>query len=174
MGEAKGEKRLAVVFDANVVIGSLIKDGGLNRYVVTLTPVFYPSYYPDVLQREVFEHLYDIARRAGKPENEISMALENVLASIYEVSSGELLPFVEEALSYVSDEKDVLYVAVALYLRRSFRQVAIVTWNKRDFHFWQLVKQWIRVLTPREFYNNYLRPVLSPRPAPPCLACAVD
>jgi len=35
LGEAKEGRKLAVVFDANVVIASLIKEGGLNRYIVT-------------------------------------------------------------------------------------------------------------------------------------------
>jgi len=36
------------------------------------------------------------------------------------------------------------------------------------------MRYWIRVLTPREFYVNYLRLVLRPQLTPPCLACAVD
>lgn len=174
MGEAEERGRLAVVFDANVVIASLIRDGGLNRYIVTLTPTLYPSYYPDILREEVFEHVQDIARRARRPENEISIALTNILEHIHEVKSQELLPFIEDSMRYVNDEKDSLYVATALYLRKNFKQVVIITWNKRDFRFWDLIKQWIRVLTPREFYNNYLRLVLSPQLAPLCLACAVD
>lgn len=172
MGEARGERGLAV--DSNVVIASLIRDAGLNRYIITLTPVFYPSYYPEVLLREVLEHLPDIAERAGKPENEVSMALERALEGLHLIPSSELLPLIERAMNHVSDVGDSLYVAAALYLRRTFKQVAIVMWNKRDFKFWHLMRQWIRVLTPREFYNNYLGYILSPRRAPPCFACAVD
>jgi len=173
LGEAEEKRKLAVVFDANVVIASLIRDGGLNRYIVTLAPIFYPSYYPDILREEVLEHIPDIARRARRPENEISIALINVLEHIREIKSRELLPFIEESLRYVNDEKDSLYVAAALYLKKSFKQVVIATWNKRDFRFWELMKRWIRVLTPREFYNNYLRPIRGPQPAP-CLTCAVN
>ena len=42
MGEAEEEGKLAVIFDANVVIASLIKENGLNRYIVMLTPIIYP------------------------------------------------------------------------------------------------------------------------------------
>ena len=65
MGEAEEGRKLAVVFDANVVIASLIKESGLNRYIVTLTPIIYPSYYPEILRREVLEHISVIAQ---KPE----------------------------------------------------------------------------------------------------------
>ena len=174
MGEAEEGRKLAVVFDANVVIASLIKEGGLNRYIVTLTPIIYPSYYPEILRREVLEHISVIAQKARRPENEISMALESILERLREVESKELFQFIEESIRYVKDEEDSLYVATALYLKRSFKQVAIITWNKRDFKFWQLMRHWIRVLTPREFYVNYLRLVPRPQLAPQCLACAVD
>jgi len=36
------------------------------------------------------------------------------------------------------------------------------------------MRHWIRVLTPRGFYINYLRLVPRPQLAPPCLACAAD
>ena len=174
MGEAEERRRLAVVFDANVIIASLVKESGLNRFIVTLTPIIYPSYYPEILRKEVLEHIQVIAQRAGRPENEVSIALESMLEYLREVKSGELSQFIEVSIRYVEDEVDSLYVATALYLKRSFKQVAIITWNKRDFKFWQLVRHWIRVLTPREFYVNYLRPVLKPQLAPPCLVCAVD
>ena len=175
MGEAEEEgRKLAVVFDANVVIASLIKESGLNRCIVTLTPIIYPTYYPEILRREVLEHISVIAQKAGKPENEVSMALESILECLREVESRELFQFIEESTRHVKDVEDSLYVATALYLKRSFKQVVIITWNKRDFEFWQLIRHWIRVLTPREFYVNYLKLVLRPRLAPPCLACAVD
>ena len=174
MGEAEERRRLAVVFDANVIIASLIKESDLNRFVATLTPIIYPSYYPEILRKEVLEHILVIAQKAGRSENEISIALESVLEHLREVESRELSQFIEVSIRYVEDEVDSLYVATALYLKRSFKQVVIITWNKRDFKFWQLVRHWIRVLTPHEFYVNYLRPVLRPQLAPSCLACAVD
>lgn len=170
MGEAEERRKLAVVFDANVIIASLIKKSGLNRFVATLTPIIYPSYYPEILRKEVLEHIQVIAQKARRPENEVSMALESVLEYFREVESRELSQFIEVSIRYVEDEVDSLYVATALYLKRSFKQVVIITWNKRDFKFWQLVRHWIKVLTPREFYVNYLRPQL----APPCLVCAID
>lgn len=173
MGKAK-EGKLAVVFDANVIIASLIKDHGLNRYVVTLTPIFYPSYYPEILQLEVYEHIVVIAQKTEKPKNEISIALKNILEQLRKIELKEISSFIRESIKYVRDEEDSLYVATALYLKKNFKEVIIVTWNKRDFKFWQLIKQWIRVLTPHEFYTNYLRPVFSSYLAPLCLACTVD
>jgi len=90
------------------------------------------------------------------------MALKSILERLREVESKELFQFIEESTRYVKDEEDPLYIATALYLKRNFKQVVIITWNKGDFKFWQLMRHWIRVLTPREFYVNYLR--LVPRP----------
>ena len=147
MGEAEERRRLAVVFDANVIIAFLIKESGLNRFIVTLTPIIYPSYYPEILRKEVLEHIQVVAQRAGRPENEVSMALESVLEHLREVESKELPQSIEVSIRCVEDEVDSLYVATALYLKRSFEQVVIITWNERDFKFWQLVRYWIRVLT---------------------------
>jgi len=122
----------------------------------------------------VLEHISVIAQKAKRPENEIFMVLESILERFHKVESRNLLRFIEESVKHVKDEEDSLYVATALHLKRSFKQIIIITWNKRDFKFWQLMRQWIRVLTPREFYVNYLRFVLRPQLAPPCLACVVD
>ena len=50
MGEAEEKRKLAVVFDANVVIASLIKESSLNRYIVALTPIIYSSKYLSIYQ----------------------------------------------------------------------------------------------------------------------------
>ncbi|MEB3780942.1 MAG: hypothetical protein GSR85_12065 [Desulfurococcales archaeon] len=53
----KDERRYAaVVLDANVVIAALIREQGFNRYIVSLTPSIYPSYYPEALRSEILEH----------------------------------------------------------------------------------------------------------------------
>jgi len=115
LGEAEERRRLAVVFDANVIIASLVKESGLNRFIVTLTPIIYPSYYPEILRKEVLEHIQVIAQKAGRPENEISVALESILESILEylreVGSRELSQIIEASIRYVEDEADSLYVA---------------------------------------------------------------
>jgi len=49
LGGAEERGKLAVVLDANAVIASLMRESGLNRFVVTLTPIIYPSYYPGIL-----------------------------------------------------------------------------------------------------------------------------
>ena len=84
----------------------------------------------------MLEHIQVIAQKARRPENEVSMALESVLEYFREVESRELSQFIEVSIRYVEDEVDSLYVATALYLKRSFKQVVIITWNKRDFKFW--------------------------------------
>ena len=35
MGEAEERRKLTLIFDANVIIASLTKESGLNRFIVT-------------------------------------------------------------------------------------------------------------------------------------------
>lgn len=52
----KDERRYAaVVLDANVVIAVLIREQGFNRYIVSLAPSIYPTYYSEALRSEILE-----------------------------------------------------------------------------------------------------------------------
>ncbi|MEM4971504.1 MAG: PIN domain-containing protein [Sulfolobales archaeon] len=171
----KAEKHYAaVVLDANVIIAALIREQGFNRYIVSLTPSLYPSYYPEALRNEIQDHVREIARRAGKSEHEIRLALQAVLERVEPLPDEEVARYLSEAQGFVRDQDDSVYVAIALHLRyeKGFKQVILVTWNKRDYDFWSLMRHWVRVLDPREFYTNYLRPLLSPIPGQ-CLLCNV-
>jgi len=79
---------------------------------------------------------------------------------VYPLPDEKVARYLSEAQGFVRDPDDAVYVATALYLRyeEGFKQAILITWNKRDFDFWQLVKRWVRVLNPREFYINYLLP----------------
>jgi len=161
----KAERRYAaVVLDANVVIAALIREQGFNRYIVSLAPIIYPSFYPIALRSEILEHTEEIARRAGKSEYEIRLALKAILKRVKSLPDEKVARCLSEAQGLVKDPGDAVYVATELYLRyeEGFKQAILVTWNKRDFDFWQLVERWVRVLDPREFYTNYLRPLFSP------------
>ncbi len=165
----KDERRYAaVVLDANVVIAALIREQGFNRYIVSLAPSIYPSYYPEALRSEILEHAREIARRAGRSEHEIRLALETLLERVEPLPDENVAKYLSEAQEIVKDPEDTVYVATALYLRNEerFKQAILVTWNKRDYDFRLLMKRWVRVLDPREFYINYLSP-----PPPVCLLC---
>ena len=171
----KAEKRYAgVIFDANVVIAALIREQGFNRYIVSLAPSLYPSYYPEALKSEILEHVGEIARRAGKSEHEIRLALQAVLEPVESLPDERVARYLSEAQRLVRDPEDSIYVATALYLRleKEYKQAILVTWNKGDYDFWPLMKRWVRVLDPREFYNNYLGLLLSPLQVE-CLFCSV-
>ena len=171
----KAEKRYAaVVFDANVIIAALIREQGFNRYIVSLAPSLYPSYYPEALKSEILEHVGEIAGRAGKSEHEIRLALQAVLKRVDSLPDERVARYLSEAQRFARDLEDSVYVATALYLRHEegFKQAILVTWNKRDYDFWPLMKRWVRVLDPREFYNNYLMLLLPPLQVE-CLFCSV-
>jgi len=171
----KAERRYAaVVLDANVVIAALIREQGFNRYIVSLAPILYPFFYPIALMSEILEHTEEIARRAGRSKYEIHLALQAILERVKPLPDEKVTRYLSEAQELVKDPDDAVYVATTLYLRyeEKFKQAILVTWNKRDFSFWQLVKRWVRVLDPREFYTNYLRPLFSPVQVQ-CLLCSV-
>ncbi|MCE4605170.1 MAG: PIN domain-containing protein [Desulfurococcales archaeon] len=171
----KDERRYAaVVLDANVVIAALIREQGFNRYIVSLTPSIYPSYHPKALRSEILEHAGEIARRAGRSEYEIRLGLQTVLERVKPLPDEKVAKYLSEAHKFVKDPEDTVYVATALYLRNEerFKQAILVTWNKRDYDFWPLMKRWVRVLDPKEFYTNYLRP-LPPPIQTQCLICKV-
>jgi len=148
----------AVVLDANVVIAALIREQGFNRYIVSLAPIIYPFFYPTALRSEILEHAGEIAQRAGRSEREIRLALQAMLERVKPLPDEKVARYLSGAQEFVKDPDDAVYVATALHLRseEGFKQAILVSWNKRDFDFWQLVERWVRVLDPREFYTNYL------------------
>jgi len=171
----KAEKRYAaVVLDANVVIAALIRKQGFNRYIISLAPILYSLFYPQALTNEILEHIKEIAWRAGRSEHEIRLALQTILERVKTLPDEVVARYLSDAQEFVKDPNDAVYVATALYLRyeEEFKQVILVTWNKRDYDFWRLVDRWVRVLNPREFYTNYLRPFFSPVQVQ-CLLCSV-
>ena len=149
-----------------MVIAALIREQGFNRFIVSLAPSLYPSYYAEALKSEILEHMGEIAQRAGKSEHEVRLALQAVLGPVESLPDERVARYLSEAQRFVRDPDDNIYVVTALYLRyeKEFKRAILVTWNKRGYDFWLLIKRWIRVLDPREFYNNYIG--ASP-PAPP-------
>ena len=157
-----------------MVIAALIREQGFNRYIVSLAPSIYPSYYSEALRSEILEHAGEIAQRAGRSEYEIRLALQAILERVEPLPDEKVARYLPESQVFVKDPEDTVYVATALYLRyeKKFKQAILVTWNKRDYDFWPLMKHWVRVLNPREFHTNYLRPLLSPIQTQ-CLQCSV-
>ena len=114
----KDEKRYAaVILDANVVIAALIREQGFNRYMVSLAPSIYSSYYPEALKNEILGHVGEIARRAGRSEYEIRLAPQTVLERVEPLPDEKVARYLPETQGLVRDLDDTVYVATALYLR---------------------------------------------------------
>ncbi|ASJ17263.1 hypothetical protein A3L04_09385 [Thermococcus chitonophagus] len=56
-------EEIAVVVDSNVVFATIIREGGLNRYVVTIIPAIIPFYYPKGLREEIIRHSGEISKK---------------------------------------------------------------------------------------------------------------
>ncbi len=70
---------VAVVVDTNVIFAALVRESGLNRYVVTVFPLFLPFYYPSVMREEIERHIGEIAKKCGCEEPSVRAAFEDVL-----------------------------------------------------------------------------------------------
>jgi len=114
----KAERRYAaVVLDANVVIAALIREQGLNRYIVSLAPIIYSFFYPAALRSEILKRTGEIARKAGRSEYEICLALKTILKRVKPLPNEKVARYLSEAQGFVKDPDDAVYIASALHLR---------------------------------------------------------
>ncbi|WP_297535368.1 PIN domain-containing protein [Thermococcus sp.] len=142
---------IAVVVDTNVVFASLIRSGGINRYVLTLYPELVPFFYPQVVVDEVFNHLGELARKAKLSPEEIKMAMGIIFEPMVLVSSLQLSDYKVSSEEYVHDIGDAPFVACALMLKERYENVIILTWNVSDYATGKLRDAGIHVMTPVEF-----------------------
>ena len=143
-------EKLAIVVYTNVVFAALVRAEGLNRYVLTIFPSLFPFFYPRKLKEEIFKHARTISIKSGLSENQVIAALRSILAGMRLVPTQSYARRKEEALRFARDPNDWAYVALALYLRRKYEHVLILTWNKDDFREEELEKLGIVVSTPEE------------------------
>ncbi|CAI1493409.1 protein of unknown function [Thermococcus nautili] len=105
---------LAVVVDTNVVFASLIRSGGVNRYVLTLFPEMFPFFYPEVVRKEIANHIGELAEKSKLTPGELSIAMEVIFEPMAPVSASKLSRYKEVAEEYVHDVADAPFVACAL------------------------------------------------------------
>jgi len=74
----------------------------------------------------VLEHILVITQKVGRPENEISMALESILERLHEVKSRELFQFIEESIRYVKDEEDSYTLQQLYILREALNKLSLL------------------------------------------------
>jgi len=70
---------LAIVVDSNVIFAAIVREMGLNRYVVTVIPAIVPFHYPKGLRAEIVKHLKEISQKSKKPAGEVLVALRETL-----------------------------------------------------------------------------------------------
>ncbi|NJE48193.1 PIN domain-containing protein [Thermococcus sp. 9N3] len=142
---------IAVVVDTNVVFASLIRSGGVNRYVLTLFPEMFPFFYPEVVRKEIANHIEELAEKSKLTPEELSIAMEVIFEPMVPVSASKLSQYKEVAEEYVHDVADAPFVACALMLSEEYDTVVILTWNVSDYISEKLAEREIWVMTPVEF-----------------------
>ena len=162
---------VAVVFDATVVIGSLVRGSGASGKTAVFAPFSYPVFYPVQLRQEIEGRLMEASEKSGLPLEELRHYLDMLLGVMNPVEEVDKR-IVEEARRYAVDPLDALYVATALHLRSraGFRIVYLVTWSKKDYRVYDLALRRVKVLNPYEFYMNYLRA----GPEHQCIECRAE
>jgi len=143
-------RKQAIVLDTNIIISSLIKPGGLTRRVILFLEDQADFYAPKVLLEELAEKTEYLARRKGISPTEQRRLLILLLSGVRTIESNVIKPFVRMALKYVRDPDDAAFVALALYLQRTYKDVVILTWNISDYIKDDLEGMKIKVLTPRD------------------------
>lgn len=152
--EGEGGPGPAVVLDTNTVISALIRGEGPTRRIILLTAKIYPSYTVPQLLEEIERHSIFLEERKGIPREKLVSLLDTLLMDVELVEPGE--EALEEAVGFTRDPGDKHFVALALELRSRYREVVILTYNKRDYLQEELSRKSIRVMAPPEFAAEYL------------------
>jgi len=76
-------------------------------YITSLTPILYPSFYPIALRSEILEHTEEIARRAGRSEYEIRLALKAILKRVKSLPDEKVARYLSEAQGFVKDPRQI-------------------------------------------------------------------
>ncbi|NPA86744.1 MAG: hypothetical protein GXO00_01935 [Candidatus Diapherotrites archaeon] len=133
-----------------MVISALLKDNSFSRFVIALIKRIFDVFYPTFLYEEIEKHVpYILAkRRNGVSRGKLRLMLRLLFNGIHKTS---IRPR-EEDFTFVKDPADVFYVATARHLRKYYKKVYLLTWNKKDFKEEKLEKENIFVLTPSELF----------------------
>ena len=152
--EGEGGPSPALVLDTNTVISALIRGEGPTRRIILLAARKYPAYTVPQLLEEIERHSGFLEEKKGIPRVKLMVLLDMLLADVETMEPGE--EALAEALYYTRDPGDKHFVALALELRRRYREVVILTYNKRDYLGEELSGKGIRVMAPPEFAVEYL------------------
>jgi predicted nucleic acid-binding protein len=152
----EGTSKKALIIDTNVIISSMIKTTGYTRTILLTLTATHPSYTPEHAIREIEKHSLFLAEKKNIPVTKQRALLKILTSNIKTISEDHYKEKTQEAKNYVKDPGDTDFVALALKLRENYREIAIITWNTKDYKKQKLRKAGIRVLTPSEALRELL------------------
>ena len=145
------EETRATVLDLNVLLASILKPEGYTAAtLLTLHLKGEKLYVPDYVKEEFNAVVDDLAERKGIDPWVLKTAFQTILKMTTEAKKKSYEKHLERAKDLVRDPKDAPYVALALHLREHYKQVIILTYNKKDYKYEELQRNGITVLTPME------------------------
>jgi predicted nucleic acid-binding protein len=147
MEESK-EKLKSVVINSNILFSSLIKEEGFTRAALLFLKENKNLRFmiPKTCLEEFKSYAGEIARKSKLTIGNVIMGFEKLTESVERMDESGLKDEIKEGLKYVKDEKDVLFVAVALKYRPSY----ILTYNKKDYRIKELKQLDVWVVNPKE------------------------
>ncbi len=120
----------------------------MTRKVLLNLEDYADLYVPVVVLEEIARKSEYLALRKGISPSMQRYLLSLILSNVKIIKYSVIKPFLERALNYVRDPDDAYFVALALYLKKSYNIVVILTWNSRDYMGEKLEVLSIKVLTP--------------------------
>ncbi|NMA44372.1 MAG: PIN domain-containing protein [Candidatus Diapherotrites archaeon] len=103
---------MKVTVDANILIAALIK-GGSTRKILTNSAI--TVFAPAFLFSEIIKYKREIVKKSKGSEDDFNYLFAILLKNIKIIDDKELLPYLPAAKTLISDKKDLLYFACALY-----------------------------------------------------------
>jgi len=104
------------VVDTNVVISALIKDS------ITRKLIYSPKlelFLPDFSLQEIEKYAEEIQDKSGMNKEEFDLLLRLILSNFLIVKNKKYEKYIEQARAICSDEKDIVFLALALALKIS-------------------------------------------------------
>ena len=151
------EEARAAVLDLNVLLASTLKPEGYTAAVLLALYLGGEKLYvPDYVREEFDRVAGEVAAGKNIDPRVLRAAFQAILGITVEAGKESYERHLGKAESLVGDPKDAPYVALALHLRGQYKQVVILTYNKRDYLQEELSGKGIRVMAPPEFAAEYL------------------
>jgi len=104
---------MKIVIDANIIIASLIKEG---RTVEILVNPLLDIYAPEFILEEILKYSNEISIKTHRTEEELRQILNKLFFLITLINMEEFSHLLTEVRTFVPDQKDDVYFALALKL----------------------------------------------------------